>query len=317
MQCDPFSAQAIGETKLVIDHDGGADDAIAIFEALLYEQYFNGPQVLAITTTHGNVPEDQAFVNTQRILNVAKRRDVPIYRGSKNALTIDVPSDDFFGTDGLGDLPPRRIRPLPARPGHAALALIELTKKYPGEVKVVAVGSFTNIALAIRLDPTFLSRVKTLYLADGREASTPKFNVEQDVEAYYAVAKAATPGKVTIVYYRSQINITTEWRRNVLGSLPTVKIRALNTFERISLNSAEQAQFWYPLDPLVVATALNEDLVTEIQYANNSVVLCGDQRGVLINNFTSEEKANVRVFHEINSRKYQTYLYSVFAAEVK
>lgn len=28
--------------KLVIDHDGGADDAMAVIMCILYEKYFNG-----------------------------------------------------------------------------------------------------------------------------------------------------------------------------------------------------------------------------------------------------------------------------------
>ncbi|KAI8430296.1 hypothetical protein MSG28_000608 [Choristoneura fumiferana] len=56
--------------KLIIDHDGGADDAMAIFMALIYEQYFNGPKVIGLTTTHGNVDETQSFYNSQRFLSI-------------------------------------------------------------------------------------------------------------------------------------------------------------------------------------------------------------------------------------------------------
>lgn len=38
--------------------------------------YVFRPKLIALTTTHGNVGEEQVFNNTQRILSVADRRDV-------------------------------------------------------------------------------------------------------------------------------------------------------------------------------------------------------------------------------------------------
>lgn len=39
--------------------------------------YFR-PEIVGLSTTHGNVIEDQVFHNTQRILNIAQRREVSI-----------------------------------------------------------------------------------------------------------------------------------------------------------------------------------------------------------------------------------------------
>ena len=50
---------------------------------------------------------------------------------------------------------------------HAALFLIETVRKYPGEIEILALGPLTNLALAIKLDPEFLSLVKKVVVMGG------------------------------------------------------------------------------------------------------------------------------------------------------
>jgi inosine-uridine nucleoside N-ribohydrolase len=57
---------------------------------------------------------------------------VPIFRGSNGALLIDSPQDNYFGVDGLGDNENVSYRSIRAERQQAALALIELSKRYEG-----------------------------------------------------------------------------------------------------------------------------------------------------------------------------------------
>ncbi|KAI8430297.1 hypothetical protein MSG28_000608 [Choristoneura fumiferana] len=167
--------------KLIIDHDGGADDAMAIFMALIYEQYFNG-------RIDGLVPP-RHYITTAPSTSIQQPLQVPIYRGSNFSLVISVPSDFYFGHDGLGDNDHEEIKPIDAQPQHAALSFIELTNKYPGEITIVALGALTNIALAIRLDSTFISRLSHMYVAAGhvysdrRGINTNEFTIKEDANA--------------------------------------------------------------------------------------------------------------------------------------
>ncbi|XP_050350330.1 uncharacterized protein LOC126773422 [Nymphalis io] len=308
--------------KLIIDHDGGADDAMAIFMALLYEKYYDGPEVIALTTTFGNVDEDQSYNNSQRILTVADRKDVPIYRGSTRALIGEFPPDYFFGYDGLGDNNTDIYEPIAAQKEHAVFGLIELSKKYSGELVIVTLGSLTNIAMAIRIDPSFMSRLSHIYVAAGHiygdDFKEPEFNANMDVESYYIVTESGTSEKLTIIPF-SQIRlyqkINKEWRIDVLGSIDTKIMRAQNNYERVSLSVSTN---WCLLDPSAMAIALDETLIVqETRFSNNSIILCGDQRGVNTNDFTTTNDSNARVIYEVSKEPYKKMLYDLFSAELR
>ncbi|XP_045761225.1 probable uridine nucleosidase 2 [Maniola jurtina] len=312
-----------GKPKLIIDHDGGADDAMAIFMALLYEKYYNGPEVLALTTTHGNVGEEQTYNNSQRILSVANRRDVPIFRGSAEALISGVPMDYYFGVDGLGDNNfTKTFMAIAAKKEHAVFSLINLSKKYKDKLVVIALGSLTNIALAIRIDPDFVSRLSQLYVAAGHiygeNFTEPEFNAAMDVEAYHIVVNSGDPDKLTIIPYSQILTyqiISKDWRENVLGSIKTKIMQAQNSFERISFASDS---FWSLLDPSAMAVALKETaVVEETVYTHNSIILCGDQRGINTNNFTSKEEANARLIFRVNKEPYKQFLYKLFSSDLE
>ncbi|KAL4707639.1 hypothetical protein ACJJTC_006989 [Scirpophaga incertulas] len=295
-------------SKIVIDNDGGADDAMAIFIALLREKYYDGPEVIGITTVNGNVNESQAFINTQRVLNVADRLDVPLYRGNSKALVMGYPSDGFFGKDGLGDNEPEFYETVMAQPRHAALALIELSKKYKGKLIVVAMGPLTNIALAITLDPNFIQRLQQLYIGAGniysKEHPNPEFNAHQDVEAYYIVVQNSKPDKVTSVPFsqiQDTILIPKKWRINKLGLIKTKIMKAQNSYERISILKEDR---WHFLDPAVMSLALDKEMIVSSGFSKQSITLSGQGRGLLTNDFTSKN-ANVNVIKAVSTSIYQ------------
>ncbi|KAI9919058.1 hypothetical protein PsorP6_011572 [Peronosclerospora sorghi] len=70
------------------------------------------------------------------------------------------------GPDGLGGESGKVEASLTvARQNEAVQSLIDLAQKHSSEVVIAAIGPLTNIALAILLDPNFLSHVKTLVVA--------------------------------------------------------------------------------------------------------------------------------------------------------
>ncbi|CAH3847989.1 unnamed protein product [Pieris brassicae] len=306
--------------KLVIDEDGGADDAMAIFMALICEKYLNGPQVVGLTTVHGNVNESQAYTNTQRILNIAERKDIPIYRGSPSPFTSGIESDLFFGIDGVGDNEVEDYDEIPAKPTHAALALIHFSHLYGDKLIVVAIGALTNIGLAIKLDPGFISRIGQLYVGAGHihdaKYKKAEFNAAMDPEAYHIVANHSYPSQVTVVPFSpilTYVEIEKNWRINVLGKIPTVISSYMMKFERKSIAAVK---YWANLDPAVMAVVLRESLVDEFKLSSNTIILCGTDRGVTPHDFLFNNP-NTRVAVRINKVKYMIFLYTVFSTPVQ
>ncbi|XP_053601167.1 inosine-uridine preferring nucleoside hydrolase-like [Plodia interpunctella] len=316
-----WNNKSVNGSKLVIDHDGGADDAMAIFIALIHEEYFDGPQVVALTTTFGNVYEPQAFINTQRILNIAQRRNIRIYRGSQTPFIDGIETDYYYGLDGLGDSCEAEYEPILPQPDHAVHALLDLSIKHEGNLIIVAIGAMTNIALAVKMDPLFISRLSKLYVGagfvEGPDHQDAEFNAAMDPEAYYIVTKNANPNKVMVVPFSqvySSMNLTRKWRESTLGVIPTKMMEVQNCFERVSMSGNYTG--WTQLDPAVMALALNDSLVEEIKYSNNSIILCGDKRSINTNEFTSVSEANVALLYSGNREHYQELLMNTFTAEL-
>ena len=61
--------------KLIIDCDTGSDDAVALMTAVLSDRF----DILAVTTTHGNLPVKYTTENTLRVLELLGRQDIPVY----------------------------------------------------------------------------------------------------------------------------------------------------------------------------------------------------------------------------------------------
>ncbi|KAF9409447.1 hypothetical protein HW555_011190 [Spodoptera exigua] len=305
--------------KLVIDHDGGADDAFAITISLLNEEYFNGPELIALTTTFGNVNLTQANINSDRILRVSQRRDIPIYSGANKAFIENMGTDGFFGVDGLGDTSYQPPNSIDIEKQPAAVALIELSKKYEGELIVVAIGPVTNIALAVKLDPQFINRLSQLYIGGGHiyseEYPKAEFNVAMDPEAYHIVVDNATTDKVTIIPFsqvKESLKIPIEWRLNVLGAIDTPIMKALNLYEQVAL---PKEKVWNLLDPAVAAIALYNEIVDEFRNTNNTIILEGAKRGINTNDFSSSDP-NARVVYKGNVEYYKKFLLDVYSAEL-
>uniref|UniRef100_A0A8C5MSY2 Inosine/uridine-preferring nucleoside hydrolase domain-containing protein n=1 Tax=Leptobrachium leishanense TaxID=445787 RepID=A0A8C5MSY2_9ANUR len=177
--------------KLLIDVDCGTDDAQAIMMAISAPNV----KIMGITCVGGNTSLDNVCKNVLRVLKVCDRSDIPVYKGaSKSILGDSIHASYFHGVDGLGDVPD------PNAPGlegiqkeHAVDAIRRLISKNPGEIALVATGPLTNLALAVKMDPTISGKLKCLYIMGGNMESRGnttacgEFNFLADPEGAYIV----------------------------------------------------------------------------------------------------------------------------------
>jgi purine nucleosidase len=154
---------------VIIDTDGGVDDACALWWALTDP----GLDVLAITVVWGSVPVEVAARSVLRVAAAAGRLDVPVAVGEAQAIgpAPDLrPAAFIHGDDGLGNTP--GAPPDDAGPVDepAADLLLRVTAERPSEVSVVAIGPLSNLAAALGRRPEWAESVDDLVVMGGSAA---------------------------------------------------------------------------------------------------------------------------------------------------
>jgi purine nucleosidase len=173
----------VAPRSIIIDCDPGVDDAIALLLAFASPEDLD---ILAVTTTAGNVDAVQTARNARMIRQIAGRRDVPVYAGATAPLVRQpVQAGHFHGESGLGDL--AVFEPTaPLAPGHAAAAIARLAMERPaGSVCMAVTGPMTNLALALRLEPEVAGRLGPVAIMGGarREGGNITASAEYNVFA--------------------------------------------------------------------------------------------------------------------------------------
>jgi len=247
---------------LLIDTDPGVDDALALLMAFADTHH----EVVGLTIAAGNVGLRHTVANALKLCEVAGRGDVPVYAGCEAPLLHPSPdAGDVHGQDGFGDVGYEAAARKPEAE-HAALAILRLSHEHAGKLVLVALGPLTNVALALKLDPTLPGRIARLVVMGGavtcRGNITPaaEFNVYFDPEAAHIVFEAferfdLADWEATIAHGLHHDSVV-EWLRS--GG----EVAAF--YERISRKTREwsadrRGDHWHSADGLAMAYALQPD----------------------------------------------------------
>lgn len=172
---------------LFIDTDPGVDDALAIMMA------HARADVRGLGIAAGNVGLAHTVGNALKLVETLGA-PTPVFPGCATPLVL--PADDaafVHGLDGFGDTGyVAATRTASAEP--AALALLRLSQACAGRLVVVAMAPLTNLALALRIDPTLPQRVARLVIMGGAVTGhgntrrlAAEFNIGFDPEAAHVV----------------------------------------------------------------------------------------------------------------------------------
>jgi len=293
---------------MIIDTDAGIDDAEAILMALTYPTC----TVDAITTVTGNVHRDKVNHNVCTILQQAGQ-SVPIYSGADRPL-VEIWEDDerrYHMSDGLGEWDDRPPCDLTLESEPAAVALARLINESPNEITLVALGPLTNIALAIRLDPTLPDKVKQFVFMGGAvdaHGNTPsvaaEFNIWVDPESAYIVLNAFK--KSIMLSWETTLThiISAEDHDNLcrLGTPLAQFYEGINAKARARTHYVFKGKHIIP-DPLAMAITLEPELILEEETRHVAIELRGQySRGQTIVNYTrwKTAKPNVRIIRQID-----------------
>ncbi|HEY4225931.1 MAG TPA: nucleoside hydrolase [Pseudolysinimonas sp.] len=183
-----------------LDTDPGIDDALAIGYLLAHPEV----DLALVGSVSGNTDAVTAAANARDLLALFGRPDIPVAVGSTDFLTraYHGGAPHVHGGNGIGgvSLP---VSSAPFAAGSAAEELVRLARSRPGELRVLAIGPLTNLALALELDPSLPSLVADVVvmggaaLAPGNVTAAAEANIHNDPEA--AAAVFAADWDVTIV----------------------------------------------------------------------------------------------------------------------
>ena len=284
---------------VMLDVDTGVDDAAAIAYALGLEA-----DVVGISTVAGNISIDLSTDNTLRVLSLLGAEDLPVFRGASRPLVAEFrDASHVHGGNGLGgaDLPEALAEEADLTAPEAIIAMAE---EFDGELTLVCVGPYTNLAIALSLRPQIAQQIKTLvlmggsYFNSGNVTPYAEFNVWADAEAADQVFSANWNEVIAIgLDVTHQTAITQKmWEQipaRAEGSAGLMKQIVERTFtERVRSG-------FFLHDPLAMAVALDSSFVTLENHAV-SVVLNGDERGRTV----VTDGGTVRVATAVDSRAF-------------
>jgi purine nucleosidase len=202
--CSAADAAVAARRKVIIDQDAFGP-ATSNLQAILMVLQAKDVEVLGITVTSGDGWRDEEVSHTLRLLEIARRTEIPVYAGAVLPLvnTQDRTKrwEQLYGKlyykgawtevwpeqGALRRAPyhadPYLVPPSPAgtpklRPAaeNAATFLSRKVHEFPGQVSILAAGPLTNLALAARLDPQFSRLAKELVFMGGSFNPVPAAN---------------------------------------------------------------------------------------------------------------------------------------------
>ena len=274
----------------IFDSDGGVDDAQALILLVA-----NGKVPDLITTVFGNVGRDQATTN---LLAVCAHLGVtiPVHRGADRPLTQPIIDAKYVhGDDGLGGAPRPAKQDAPASDdGIGVLIRTFKAAAAKGEkADILMIGPLTNLALALRLDPSIVDGIGTLTIMGGnvygRGNTTPaaEFNIYADPEGAHVVLTAGIetvviPWEPCLTHFMLGDKVDA-----MFGAIPANPLRDFS--KALAAHARENGirrglpdRFLY-VDPLAAAVVLDPSMVTKSTVASSSVELApGLTRGMTL-----------------------------------
>lgn len=298
----------------LIDTDTATDDAVALVMALARRDI----HIEAITVVAGNVGLPQTVQNALYTVELCGAA-VPVYAGANMPLHTTLHAAEYVhGKDGLGDIGLPLYGRQPA-PGHAVDALIAAADKYAGELTLVTLGPLTNVAMAVRLDPTFASKIARCVVMGGapdgvgNTSATAEFNIFADPEAARIVLRSGMPVEMVGWDVTLTCAMLTPEENTAIRDYGTPRAQFVADIQRPVL-ALWQRLYGYPMvclpDPLAMAVAL-EPSIAQTERVAMDVELNGElTRGMtVVDRRADGDPPNVTVVTAIDRARFIAMLH--------
>lgn len=240
-----------------------------------------------VTTVHGNTDVLTATRLAIDLLDRLGRPEIDVHQGAMSPLLR--PRHRAVDQSLLST---RHGEPTPA-----AVALIEQVRAAPGEITVVAVGPLTNVALAIKLDPSFAQHLGGLVIMGGRFSSSTgstrmpgEFNIWCDPEAAAIVLDSGIVASWVGLDVTEQVRLSRD-QATTMAASPQRFVSFAGQYTLAWLDHL-QADSCALHDPLAVAALVRPDLLTWNE-AYVQVEIGDRLRGMMLADRTASSNARI------------------------
>lgn len=289
--------------KVLLDTDIGSDidDAVALAYLLRKPEC----HLLGITTVTGDAYHRARLASA---LCDAAGKKVPIHAGHENPLVIEQRQTHAPQAEKLkgGETPPQN---------DAVEFLRRTIRQHPGEVTLLAVGPFTNIAVLFQTDPDIPALLKQLVIMGGKYSDYPtpwgptEWNAIVDPHATAIVLNSAAP--VTMAYGLDitwQVSMSpAETRRRFQGD---ALLEIVLDWSEVWFRDRELLHFH---DPLAAAALFTPDICTYDRGTIDVDLTPGDHQGVT--RFHPDAVSHQQVAATVNADAFFNEYFSVFNSD--
>jgi purine nucleosidase len=255
--------------KFFIDTDTASDDAVALIIALRHGDI----DVVGIGVVAGNVPLEMGVQNALYTRELCQS-NTPIYVGAAKPLVRELRTAQFVhGIDGMGDIGLDLKGRLP-NAGSAIDELIKSAHEFDGVLELVTLGPLTNIALALKKDPSIAKKIKRCVVmgavADhiGNVTPVAEFNMWVDPEAVDVVLQSGMNLEFVGWDISRKFAVITQAESAMLRAMDTTfatfTIDIQRVLEKFCENETHLAGFDLP-DPIAIAYAINSSVADEVR----------------------------------------------------
>lgn len=297
-------------TKIIIDTDPGVDDALTFLLALASPEI----QLEALTSVHGNIGIENTTRNALAVLELAKASHIPVARGCELPIISRVyqSGKNVHGIKGVGNAELPEPKSKAVNP-HALDFLIEKVNTEPNQISVFPIGPLTNIALAIRKEPSFAKNIKELVIMGGAIKhggnATPlaEFNIFADPHAAHVVFHSGIPIKLIPLDVTQQCLLTSADIKKISKiNSPIATFIKDATSVYLDFYKQEGIDGCALHDPLTLATIIAPELLTFEEYYVDVDMSGGVSNG---NTFAdlmrvSKKPANMKVAMHVHGRDF-------------
>lgn len=170
-------------------HQSEIDDGLAILALLATPEV----RLVGVSTTFGNGPVTATTPQTRHLLDRVGP-EVPVHAGADPPAPMPEAAGRHLHREADGW----------RSQSDAAHALVEASRRFPGELVVLGLGALSNLAGAMELDPEFASRLAAISVMGGylgpvrfRNREVAELNFSSDPQA--AARVLAAPCPVTVM----------------------------------------------------------------------------------------------------------------------